>query len=329
MRTHWPALLAVALIMSGCLSGAVVRVDSPGNVPPKDISTFISLPTLCFDLAFADDVLWAIHRKGLSRIDPATNRVIETISTPDRFGLIAVDGDAVWLSSGLGALESHELLRIDTRTKQVVARIPGLVGALAAGEGAVWVTKGFTRPGSRPDSVVRIDRKTNAVVATIYVGKSPVAVAVGAGGVWVLQTDGSIIQIDPQTNQVVAKTGIGEEVLGDSDITVGAGAVWVANRKNSTVSRIDPVTHRTVANIPVGGSDFRIRIRASGDGVWVSSGTVAGTARQVFWIAKIDPTTNQRVWAIQSGGGRGGLGNPFHALAVGAGAVWTCAFSRE
>jgi YVTN family beta-propeller protein len=51
-------------------------------------------------------------------------------------------------------------------------------------------------------------------------------------------------------------------------IAYGAGAVWVANSRDGTVSRIDPATSRVVATIHLGNSPRRIAVGAGK--VWVT-----------------------------------------------------------
>jgi len=61
-------------------------------------------------------------------------------------------------------------------------------------------------------------------------------VATGAGTVWVADRAGMVTQIDPGSNGPV-----GEPIPVEGSplsLTVGAGAVWVANPFNSTVARI-------------------------------------------------------------------------------------------
>jgi len=53
---------------------------------------------------------------------------------------------------------------------------------------------------------------------------------------------------------------------GASAVTVGGGAVWVANALRGTVSRVDPRTNRVSATIEMGGTPRRL---AFADGrVW-------------------------------------------------------------
>jgi YVTN family beta-propeller protein len=52
-------------------------------------------------------------------------------------------------------------------------------------------------------------------------------------------------------------------------VTAAAGAVWVANATDGTVSRIDPRTRRVTATIDVGGAPSEID--GGPGGVWVTS----------------------------------------------------------
>src|SRR5262249_9080806 len=71
--------------------------------------------------------------------------------------------------------------RIDPRTNRVSATIPVGRGAyaIAAGDGAVWVTSAID------DALWRIDPATNRVVARVPLSGAPRAGAIGAGGIWV------------------------------------------------------------------------------------------------------------------------------------------------
>jgi YVTN family beta-propeller protein len=110
-------------------------------------------------------------------------------------------------------------------------------------------------------------------------------------------------QIDPATNRVATTIEIGSDPSG---IAVGEGAVWVTDRDDNTLSRIDLET-RAVKAVPVDPSPMGV---ATGDGVvWVASSYGAGTS-----LLSIEPTTlgitsTSRV--------------PSGPVAVGDGTVWT------
>ena len=80
------------------------------------------------------------------------------------------------------------------------------------------------------------------------------------------QITNTLYKIDPATLHVVQTIPVGREPMG---VTVGAGAVWVANAIDGTISKVDPRTG-TSATIVVGGSPIDVSV---GDGsVWAAAG---------------------------------------------------------
>lgn len=186
-------------------------------------------------IALGAGSVWAANRGFVTRVDPATSKILAVLpvgSTGDSG--VAVGEGAVW------ALGFPGVVRIDPATNAVVARIPiaqnvtGFGGpsptALAVGESAVWVANRFIERNQfalsgKRGTVSRIDPGTNAIVATIPVGREPFGIAAGDGAVWVAnRTDFTVSRIDPRTNRVVATIPIGNRPQG---IAVGDGAVWV------------------------------------------------------------------------------------------------------
>ena len=92
---------------------------------------------------------------------------------------------------------------------------------------------------------------------------------------------------------------------GASGIAVGAGAVWVANTLDDTVTRIDPATGETKATIPVGAGPRGLAVGLGA--VWVADSRGAD-------VSRIDPRTD-RVRTIPVGGSPEGV-------VVDAGRVW-------
>jgi peptide/nickel transport system substrate-binding protein len=176
-----------------------------------------SLPGGSGGVALGPAGLWVAPSLGLvTRIDPATNQVVEALDARSSPTSIAVDREAVWIADA----SANTVSRID-RTNVVtpipVGRGPG---AIAVAEGAVWVTE------SLDDAVVRIDPDRAAVMTTIPVGRSPSGIAVGEGAVWVANSrDGTVSRIDPERNEVVDTIEVGGS---PRDIVVGAGKVWVS-----------------------------------------------------------------------------------------------------
>jgi len=178
--------------------------------------------------------VWVADPAFITRLDPSGRfrKLISIDYTPQ--SSVDVGYGAVWAVTGRG------VVRIDSATNEIAARIPssqtgtasGLSStAVAVGEAAVWVANTFV-PGSvfktstKRGSVSRINPQTNVVVTTIPVGHEPFAIAAGYGAVWVTnRTDGTIMRIDPRTNKVVKTINVGGTPEG---IAVGPDTVWVS-----------------------------------------------------------------------------------------------------
>ena len=129
------------------------------------------------------------------------------------------------------------------------------------------------------------------------------------GVIRVVQPDGlpgidedAVGLIDPDSGRITAQYAVGH---GPEAVVAGAGSVWVANRLDGTVSRIDRESEQIVT-IDVGGDPTALAFGAGS--LWVAD----GQGRQV---AQIAPATNKVVQRI-------GIGNAAHAVAAGYGAVW-------
>jgi YVTN family beta-propeller protein len=199
----------------------------------------------------------------------------------------AIVGDAVALID----LESGELIdhvELDARP-----------GAVAVGEGAVWVTL--------PDrgAVVEIDPETRSVVDTISVGADPEGVAVGDDSIWVANAGSSnVSRISPSAGNEVVDTI--DVPGGAAAIAVGPESIWVANDLGDTVTTIDPVEGRVQETIAV--DDQPVALSVDEQGLWVANAR-SGTLSHV---SAGPPATVQPVQA----------GNGPQAIAVGLDAVW-------
>ena len=187
---------------------------------------------------------------------------------------------------------------VDARSGRLVAAtgLGATPTAVAAGEGAYWVTN------ADGNTVSRIDPGTTAVVQTVPVGNGPTGIATGAGAVWVVDSlDGTVSRIDPGTNTVVQKIPVGG---GPRGIVYAAGSVWVANTGDGTITRIDPKSGRTTKPLQVAATELAF-----------GAGTLWASERAAGQVVRIDPTTGKQVAAIPVGNGPTGI-------AFGDGAAW-------
>jgi DNA-binding beta-propeller fold protein YncE len=156
----------------------------------------------------------------------------------------------------------------------------GGVVDIAANDTAVWAHVQDTQ------KVVRIDPKSNKIVATIQVGKGLGGVAIGDGAIWVLcREDPSVWRINPLTNKVVTKIPLPNSAAA---ITVTPGEVWIASRLTDTLYRIDSATNRLTATIPLTTNSAPKYMASAGGSVWLCD---SGTPQE--GVTRVDPATGQ------------------------------------
>jgi branched-chain amino acid transport system substrate-binding protein len=201
-----------------------------------------------------------------------------------------------------------------------------LAGVTAA---AVRILGDETQPGAArtTDALAVIDPASGEVTGRIAVGATPSTVAVGEGGVWVLNADDQTIShVDPESREVVSFGSGGTP----TDLTVGAGSVWVGNGgavENvqfagpvaTSIVRIDPETRTRRAEISLpragGGvsniTDYHIAVGETA--VWAINPDLS--------ISRINPNSNLVVKTIRS----------FPALAIAASGreVWAVGAADE
>lgn len=207
-----------------------------------------------------------------------------------------------------GAPPGPKIQRQPLAKLPIVERIKVPIGPawLETGFQSVWLTK------IKSKTVLRIDPGTNKVVARIPVGSNPeLGIGIGLGFAWVPDTkDRTLTQIDPNTNKVVRVIPLNIPDDTEGSIGVGEGSIWVLTNEggtdSGTLSRVDPVSGRIIANVPVKPKSHAATVAFGA--VWVTS-TGAGS------VSRVDPATNTVVAEI-----------PVHAgprfLAGGEGSVW-------
>lgn len=132
------------------------------------------------------------------------------------------------------------------------------------------------------------------------------AVVLTRGGGAVTVRPNSVGVIDPKNNRIIDQFSVG---VRPGPMTAGAGAIWVANVDDRTLTRIDPRTRSVVHNIPLQRTPTDM---AYGEhAVWVADGLL-GT------IERVDPQFDTVENPIDTETGRAAMGS----VAVGFGSVW-------
>jgi len=179
------------------------------------------------------DSIWILSdMKGvLSRIDPATDRLVAEIPVPPRSSVCVLGEDgAVWVVS----TDKSVVVRVDPKSNLVTDQVE--VGPnprfTTVGGGSIWTLN------QGDGSVSRVDVKTKKLITDIQLGVPGGGgeIAYGEGYVWVTVFEIPLTQIDPNNNKVV-KQWFG---LGGDAVRVGHGSVWLSNIRQENVWRLSP-----------------------------------------------------------------------------------------
>ena len=148
-----------------------------------------------------------------------------------------------------------------------------------------------------------------ALAVAVAVALAFVLLRDSGGGLTAVSAN-SVGVVDPDSNRLVAEVPVG---IDPESVTVGEGAVWVANVEDETVTRIDPATRERGRTIDVG--DYPSDVVVSSGTVWVALGALAE-------LTRIDPAQDQAATPIPALGPGVSCGAPRASLAAGDGAVW-------
>jgi streptogramin lyase len=287
-----------------------VRVCRKAKSLPQAGTVAAKIPVGGKVLAIAadDTAVWVLSdNRVLSRVDPATNKVVATVALPD----------SEWPE-----------------------------GNVAVGDGSVWVTVASPSTVVQPelDSLLRIDPATNRIVATIHVGPSPEGIGVAPDSVWTANHRSAwdrqaqdatgaytVSRVSTSTDKetdrpVVEHRQKGSDshaywCCGPQGMTYAAGSIWVTDPKdsgNGLVQRVDPARNALVATISIANSNAEACGNVVGDAasVWLVSGCDS------TYVVRIDPQTNQIAATINMG-----IGQATQDIALGFGSVWVTTYA--
>jgi virginiamycin B lyase len=248
------------------------------------------------------DGIWVSNKpkNSISKLDAKTNKVTLTVTVGQKpCSGIAYGFDSLWAPN----CGDNTVSRVDAKSGKVLATIPvgpaNSEGGIACSKDAVWMTT-----GAAGDKLVRIDPKTNTVVAEVKVAEGSHTTDFGEGAVWVTSGKGSLLtRVDPKTNKVTDEIPVGP---GPRFLTVGEGFVWTMNQGDGTVTKVDPKTRKVVAQIQCGTPGGGGEISAGGGAVWT-------TVFQIP-ITRIDAKTNKVTHQYAGPGG--------DAILYAHGSVW-------
>ena len=320
------AAVAAGFVLLGGSSPAVGgnEVAVFGATAGQQLS-YTSVGTSPHNIVVGEGGVWVLNAddRTITRIDPATRRVVKVFATSAAPTDLAVGDGAIWVGGavpGRGLIESGAdtvaVSRVDPASTAVTgaahlfnlqsladstlnfAQTLGLSG-IAIGARAVWAID--------PDgSISRVDPATGSLVGRVD-ATGATAIAAGDAGVWFLtsvQGSPAVARVDPRTNSVGQVIPVETSSL--VGIAVGAGSVWATDPYDGVIWRIDPGSKPAALTVPLG---FGVTQIAYGDGAVWAANVATGT------VSRVDPGTDEVTTS------RTLAGTP-QGLAVGDGSVW-------
>jgi YVTN family beta-propeller protein len=256
-------------------------------------------------------------------------------------GGLAVGGGSIWRFGKAHNVEGIHRADLGTGKCTATVELKPRKGfnSLTYGEGSLWVLN------EHDGNLVRIDPGTNQVSATIELGKGFWQdLKIADGSIWAMGLENGVVKrVDPHSNKVVDEFSAGKEQQnsffkspfkgGLYSFSVGEGALWVADRKDTgkyILSRIDPKTHELVATIEMDDSN-------GAPVFWNSYGWVSSTGylEAGHFITKINLKTNRVAGRIFLPAWKGGgaykvffkVGSEAPVLLVGKDSLWAISTS--
>jgi streptogramin lyase len=236
-------------------SGTLARIDPATN----RVTRRVRLRPGLFSVTHGFGALWAVNYKtgALSRVEPRSGRARSVRVGGVPFDVVAAFG-RVWVT----AWEAGRLVEVDPRSLRVVRRIaigPRPTGLHVAG-GALWI--GFGRSATE---IARLDPKSRKVERVPVGVRAPSWFVSGAPGLWIQAEDNALVHV--QRGQVTARLTFGRTLA--QGALAPDGTMWIPDKEQSVVYRVDPATARVLGSFPAGPGAF-LALRAYRS-MWVTS----------------------------------------------------------
>ena len=285
------------ILLAG-LAAALVGVPA-ASVRVPALTATITTGTHPCGIVSAFGSVWVANDGGtLVRIDPRTNRVRKRIRIGAGACFMTADARAFWIANYKGGL-----VRVTPRGRVQKIAVGATPDSVLVAYGRVWVTTW----GAGKLAVV--DPRTLKVVRRINVASKPAGLAARNGAVWVgFSRDATAIaRVSPRTFRVdlnrrrrasspggsspERKTSGSRRTPGTSSSSIpspGAssptsrsdgrsprelvapdGTIWVPDKEQNLVYRVDPSRRRVVDSFPAGPGAY-VTLRAYGS-MWVTS----------------------------------------------------------
>jgi hypothetical protein len=269
-RVTWVVVISLVVVLVIAVAVPLLLTSSPPSTVVNGVqilsaNTLLS-PSSASAVAMGDGAAFVADDRDdlVTRFDPATGQTEDSAHLTGRPTAMVFDDGDLWVAE-----RDHNLVvQVDAYTMRIVGSLPVPAGpsSLAVLGGAVWVAS------SAAKEVTPIEVPAAVVGIPIDVLAGVVQVAAGYGALWVTGITDLLTRIVPLP---VGAGGAQQRVVrvgqGPTGVATGFSAVWVADSKSATVSKVDPADLNAVTLVRIGGDPNTIAV-AEGR-VYVGFGT--------------------------------------------------------
>lgn len=296
-RRRLAGFLSAAGALAAATAALVVLASSSPPAPPvaetevpiageerPQLAATIPVGEAPSGMAVGAGALWVANEGDgtVSRVDPATNRVVATYRVGGEPDDVAVQGGIVWVADGSRGVVTP--LDPESGTTRPPLRIgPGGHIDLAAGRGYVWAV-------ARDQVLYRIDPASGTSAAAARFAGELADVATGRGLVYVADLPGARLGDLAPPGSALSFDLVPYARSREGDIAASHEAVWVASPDAGKLFRLDAQSFVVTAAVALEGDYASVDVAA--DSVWVLDGrSEDGSAR----LLRLDPVTAEVV----------------------------------
>ncbi|MGI8706739.1 MAG: hypothetical protein ACR2LG_00820 [Actinomycetota bacterium] len=178
----------------------------------------------------AGSVWFAPSNGTVMRVDPVSGKVLATVAVGRKaLGAVTFGAGALWYTD-----QTKYLSRIDPNTNEVQRFVVGRGASNPVfGLGAVWV------PNPSTGEIARFSPLTGKVTGKVQVGSSVDQLRVSGNDLWVRLSSTELIRMNVRTMKVMKRYELPPAPIPGGGLTLGFGAMWIANFAENTVWRIE------------------------------------------------------------------------------------------
>lgn len=265
-------LVAALVVAAVAIAAAVALLLRPSTAPARAVANgairvdagnghlrrSLRLGLTPRALVLRGNALWAANfgDRTVTRVDVPNGTGI-AVGLPAPPTAVAVGNNAVWVGSSF----SPVLFRLDPESAQLVGtvRLRAPTDGVAVSGDAVWVVN------QEKGTLVRVDPRTGRTAVVRRQLGGPTAIQARNGDLWIAASFARrLLRVNPHTLAVTAFP----LTLAPQTLSIGCGAIWLANPADNEVTRFDLGNHET-KTIAVGQNP--VSVAAAGGDAWVAN----------------------------------------------------------